>query len=409
MLLMTGSPNLPVFGGGTIGRLTKWVGFTSNSFIGDSTIFEDKFGKVGIGTDAPSSRLTVVGTIETTLGGLKFPDGSVQTTAAVTGLQSIVHDDTLNGDGTNGSPLQVAVPLKLSGAIPDFAIITVTNTDNFAAGFGIRANGGSSPDAFAGSGVQGNGGPSDSSKGGNGLEGFGGSTKTNIGGIGVRAGGGAADSGFAGSGVDASGGPGLGPGSRSGDGIVAAPGVTLNGAASGRAGTFNGDVRINGNLDVSGTKNFKIDHPLDPENRYLIHAAVESAEVLDIYSGNAITDERGEASVTLPGWFEAINRDFRYQLTVIGGFAQAVVASEIRQNRFTIRTNAPNVKVSWQVTGVRSDPVMLKHPFKAVEDKPQFERGTYVSPDVYGLPEDRGAEWARRHEPVQQRKQTVGR
>src|SRR5262249_42492334 len=173
MLLMAGGPNLPVFGGGTIGRLTKWVGFTSNSFIGDSTIFEDKFGKVGIGTDAPSSRLTVVGTIETTLGGLKFPDGSVQTTAAVTGLQSVVHDDTLNGDGTNGAPLQVAVPLTLTGTIADSAIITVTNNDNFAAGFGIRANGGSSPDAFAGSGVQGNGGPSDSSKGGNGLEGFG--------------------------------------------------------------------------------------------------------------------------------------------------------------------------------------------------------------------------------------------
>jgi len=409
MLLMAGGPNLPVFGGGTIGRLTKWVGFTSNSFIGDSTIFEDKFGKVGIGTDAPSSRLTVVGTIETTLGGLKFPDGSVQTTAAVTGLQSVVHDDTLNGDGTNGAPLQVAVPLTLTGTIADSAIITVTNNDNFAAGFGIRANGGSSPDAFAGSGVQGNGGPSDSSKGGNGLEGFGGSTKTNIGGIGVRAGGGPADSGFAGSGVDASGGPGLGAGSLSGDGIVAAPGVTLHGAASGRAGTFNGDVQINGDLDVSGTKNFKIDHPLDPEKKYLLHAAIESSEVLNIYSGNVTTDGRGEATVTLPNWFEAINRDFRYQLTVIGAFAQAIVATEISQNTFTVRTSAPNVKVSWQVTGVRSDRVMLTHPFKAEEEKPQFERGTYVSPGAYGLPEDRGAEWARRHEPVQQPKQTVRR
>src|SRR5215471_6185566 len=385
MLLLTGGPNLAVFGGGTIGRLHKWVGFTSNSFIGDSTIFEDKFGKVGIGTDAPSSRLTVVGTIETTLGGLKFPDGSVQTTAAVTGLQSIVHDHTLNGDGTNGSPLQVAVPLTLTGTIPDFAIITVTNNDNFAAGFGIRANGGSSPDAFAGSGVQGNGGPSDSSKGGNGLEGFGGS------------------------GVDAAGGAGRGPGSLSGDGIVAAPGAAENGAATGRAGTFNGDVQINGDLDVSGTKNFKIDHPLDPEKKYLLHAAIESSEVLNIYSGNVTTDGRGEATVTLPDWFEAINRDFRYQLTVIGAFAQAIVATEISQNTFTVRTSAPNVKVSWQVTGVRSDRVMLTHPFKAEEEKPQFERGTYVSPGAYGLPEDRGAEWARRHEPVQQPKQTVRR
>src|SRR5262249_2043164 len=188
MLLMAGGPNLPVFGGGTLGRLTKWVGFSSNSFIGDSTIFEDKLGNVGIGTDAPESRLTVVGTIETTVGGLKFPDGSLQTTAAVTGLQSIAHDDTLKGDGTGGSPLKVAVPLKLTGSIPDFAIISVTNTDNFAAGFGIIANGGSSPDAFGGAGVQSNGGPSNSSNGGDGLEAFGGSTKTGIGGNGVSAG-----------------------------------------------------------------------------------------------------------------------------------------------------------------------------------------------------------------------------
>jgi len=167
-------------------------------------------------------------------------------------------------------------------------------------------------------------------------------------------------------------------------------------------------VQINGTLNVSGTKNFRIDHPLDPENKYLLHAAVESSEVLNIYSGNVITDRRGDATVTLPDWFEAINRDFRYQLTVIGGFAQAIVASEISQNRFTIRTDAPNVKVSWQVTGVRSDPVMLKHAFKAEEDKPEYERGTYVSPQEYGQPEERGAEWARRHQPCGQAKQAHG-
>src|SRR5262249_689080 len=408
MLLMAGGPNLPVFGGGTLGRLTKGVGFSSNSFIGGLTIFEDKLGNVGIGTDTPGSRLTVVGTIETTVGGLKFPDGSLQTTAAVTGLQSIAHDDTLNGDGTSGSPLKVAVPLKLTGAFHGNPIILVSNTDDFAAGFGIIAKGGSSTDAFGGAGVQSFGGPSDSSKGGEGLQAFGGATKTGVGGPGLETIGGAADSGRGGAGVDAAGGPGFGPNSRSGDGIVAAAGIADHGAATGRAGTFNGDVQINGTLNVSGTKNFKIDHPLDPENKYLLHAAVESPEVLNIYSGNVITDGRGDATVTLPDWFEAINRDFRYQLTIIGGFAQAIVAGEISQNRFTIRTSAPNIKVSWQVTGVRSDAVMLKHPFKAEEDKPQYERGTYVSPQEYGQPEERGAEWARRHQPCGQTKQAHG-
>src|SRR5215472_5571800 len=56
-------PILPVIGGGTFGRITKWTGFGTNSVIGDSTIFEDKLGKVGIGTDLPTSRLTVAGMI----------------------------------------------------------------------------------------------------------------------------------------------------------------------------------------------------------------------------------------------------------------------------------------------------------------------------------------------------------
>src|SRR5215831_9997095 len=75
--------NLPVIGGGTFGHITKWTGFGTNSVIGDSTIFEDKLGKVGIGTDSPESKLTVAGMIETTTGGLKFPDGTVQTSAAL--------------------------------------------------------------------------------------------------------------------------------------------------------------------------------------------------------------------------------------------------------------------------------------------------------------------------------------
>ena len=85
------APTLPVTGTGTLGRLTKWSAFTAtNSVIGDSTIYEDKFGKVGVGTDAPGSKLTVAGMIEAkgADGGIKFPDGTVQTyqgTATVTG------------------------------------------------------------------------------------------------------------------------------------------------------------------------------------------------------------------------------------------------------------------------------------------------------------------------------------
>src|SRR5690606_14005054 len=125
--------------------------------------------------------------------------------------------------------------------------------------------------------------------------------------------------------------------------------------------TTDGDVFITGSLSVAGTKNFRIDHPLDPEHRYLNHFAVESSEVLNVYSGNVTTDADGYATVVLPDWFEALNADFRYQLTVVGTFAQAIVAEKVRDNRFVIRTDVPGVEVSWQVTGVRSDPAARAH------------------------------------------------
>jgi hypothetical protein len=102
--------------------------------------------------------------------------------------------------------------------------------------------------------------------------------------------------------------------------------------------------------------------------------------------------------VELPEWFEAVNADFRYQLTVIGRFAQAIVEEEIAGNRFAIRTNMAGVKVSWQVTARRNDAWMRAHPFEAERDKPDLERGFYLSPTEHGQPAEKGTEWARRPE-----------
>jgi len=139
-------------------------------------------------------------------------------------------------------------------------------------------------------------------------------------------------------------------------------------------------VRVPGNLVVTGTVSkgggaFKIDHPLNPQNKTLSHSFVESPDMMNIYNGNAITNERGEATIALPDYFRALNRDFRYQLTVIGQLAQAFVAEEVKDNQFKIRSDKPNVKVSWQVTGIRQDKFANENRIPNTEDKPEAERG----------------------------------
>jgi len=157
--------------------------------------------------------------------------------------------------------------------------------------------------------------------------------------------------------------------------------TTLSGGISNGL-TVNGNLTVKGNVSKSGGT-FKIDHPQDPANKYLSHSFVESPDMMNIYNGNVVTDSHGMATVELPGYFEALNQDFRYQLTVIGQFAQAIVAKEIVGNRFTIQTSKPAVKVSWQVTGIRHDAYAEAHRVVVEEEKPAAERGTYLHPELF--------------------------
>lgn len=150
-----------------------------------------------------------------------------------------------------------------------------------------------------------------------------------------------------------------------------------------------GNVVVNSNFTAVGVKAFTIDHPLDPENKILVHAASESNEVINFYSGNVTTDANGKVNVSLPEYFEALNKDFRYQLTVIGTFARAIVSKEVSNNQFEITTDQPNVKVSWEVKGVRNDARMKKDPFVSVKEKTPTQKGKYIDPFAYNLPESK--------------------
>ena len=142
-------------------------------------------------------------------------------------------------------------------------------------------------------------------------------------------------------------------------------------------------------------KFFKMDHPLDPANKILYHASVESPELKNFYDGVVILDDNGAARIRLPDYFEALNKDFRYQLTCIGGYAPVYVAKEVQKGTFEIAGGRPGMKVSWQVTGVRHDAYATKHPMKVEEAKKPAERGRYLYPVEHGFPDSLGIDYRR--------------
>ena len=187
--------------------------------------------------------------------------------------------------------------------------------------------------------------------------------------------------------------PGLGVGVR-GEGQNGAIGVWAEGAT---AGEFWGNVNVHGAITKSGGS-FKIDHPLDPANKYLYHSFVESPDMKNIYDGVATLDGKGEAVVSLPAWFEALNKDFRYQLTAIGAPGPNLhIAQELANNRFRIGGGTQGMKVSWQITGIRHDAWAVAHPVAVEQSKSAGEKGTYLSPAEHGQPQTKGLLWHLRH------------
>jgi hypothetical protein len=184
---------------------------------------------------------------------------------------------------------------------------------------------------------------------------------------------------------------------------------------SGYAAYLNGNVGIAGNLQKGGGS-FKIDHPIDPENKYLHHSFVESPDMKNVYDGLVVLDDKGEAEIELPDWFSALNKDFRYQLTAIGSPGPNLyIAGEIsdastttnystdssssnqnnnndnnNNSNFKIAGGTSGMKVSWQVTGIRRDPWANANRIQVEEDKSAYEQGYYMYPELYGQPEEKG-------------------
>lgn len=183
--------------------------------------------------------------------------------------------------------------------------------------------------------------------------------------------------------------------SASGIGVFCNADTGIYATGTTQAGFFNGNVNITGTL-TKGGGSFKIDHPLDPANKYLSHSFVESPDMKNVYDGTVVLDARGEAVVELPTWFGVLNKEFRYQLTPIGAAGPNLhIAQEISQQHFKIAGGTAGMKVCWQVTGVRQDAWAQAHPVVVEQSKAAHEQGLYLHPELYGQPSEKNVMTAR--------------
>ncbi len=175
------------------------------------------------------------------------------------------------------------------------------------------------------------------------------------------------------------------------------------------AAYFTGNVAVLGTLTKSGG-GFEIDHPLDPASKLLTHSFVESSDRKNVYDGLAKLDAKGEATIKLPAWFEAVNRDYRYQLTAVGGPAPNLhIARKMKAGQFRIAGGKPRSEISWQVTGIRRDPWARAHPLVVEEKKPAGEKGYYLDPALYGMPQEKSVSRKRHPEPPKKRSEILKR
>lgn len=184
-------------------------------------------------------------------------------------------------------------------------------------------------------------------------------------------------------------------------GFAQAGSGTTYGVAGRTSGPTGWALYAFGDFGASGLKSFRIDHPTDPENAYLVHYATESPYPQNFYSGNVTTGADGYAWVDLPSYFDAVNANVKYQLTVVDegdsdGFVQVKVSKKVVANRFQIRTSAPRVEVSWRIEADRADRYTLRRRPTDVVEKTGDERGTYQNPELFGQPASGGLDAALR-------------
>jgi hypothetical protein len=131
-------------------------------------------------------------------------------------------------------------------------------------------------------------------------------------------------------------------------------------------------------LAVSGTKTFRIRHPLK-ETKDLIHACLEGPENGVYYRGSSVT-VAGSREITLPDYFEALTSldDRTVLLTAIADQEQEtfgqLAASPIVDAKFVVRSSIARQKFYWEVKAIRRDIAPLEIEPDKAPDRPKNSR-----------------------------------
>jgi hypothetical protein len=331
-------------------------------------------GSVAMGLSARVRTPTDTGDADGDEGTLVFADATTGAFTSTGPNQFLIRASGGVGIGTNNPGL---APLRVVGSTsPTTWVESSATTGNAAAVLGVMTS--TTPGSFS-AGVRG----VNNGTGGQGVGVYGSQAGNGFGVYGTATGSNAAGVYGSVNGATATGVYG-GSGGINGYGVYG-----LASGANGWAGYFAGRATVTGAFSAA-SKAFRIDHPLDPANKELWHSCIESPDMMTMYNGNVVTDDAGYATIELPSYFEALNVDYKYQLTVIDSdpdsWTLAKVTQEIANNAFTIRTSNPNTKVSWQVSGVRNDAFAQKFRIVPEQDKSGEARGKLISPEAFGLP-----------------------
>jgi hypothetical protein len=104
------------------------------------------------------------------------------------------------------------------------------------------------------------------------------------------------------------------------------------------------------------TKSFIIDHPLDSDNKYLVHACLEGPESGVYYRGKGEIVNGTSVEVQLPAYIGALCTDLTVQIThIYDGVVKAFSASEVDTATNTFTVHGENGRFNWLVHGKRGD------------------------------------------------------